>query len=301
LEPELVEYLAKQPGDLFLFEISVNMAWKGFTVDDFRNRATALIDKVASAPLATGGGLGGVVSAASLIFFAFIGFDEVITLSEETRNPSRTIPRALFMSLAISTVLYALVAVSAVAVLGSADLAASTRPIADVVTARVGSVGGDIAAAIAMVATSTTVLLALTAGSRMVWALADKGHLHRSLAEVKRQEVPLAALVAVASVAGALILVRDLKLLAGATDALIYLMFLITNIVVIVLRCTMPDEPRPFRIAGSLGAVPVLPVLATVVTVVLAVRLEANAVVWAAGIVGVGALYRGVAHRFVAD
>jgi lysophospholipase L1-like esterase len=49
LEPELAEYLAKQPGDLFLFEISVNMAGKGFTVEEFRNRATALIDKVATA------------------------------------------------------------------------------------------------------------------------------------------------------------------------------------------------------------------------------------------------------------
>jgi lysophospholipase L1-like esterase len=49
LEPELAEYLAKQPGDLFLFEISVNMAGKGYAVDEFRRRATALIEAVAKA------------------------------------------------------------------------------------------------------------------------------------------------------------------------------------------------------------------------------------------------------------
>jgi lysophospholipase L1-like esterase len=48
-EPELAAYLAKQPGDLFLFEISVNMAGKGYTVDEFRRRATALIEAVAKA------------------------------------------------------------------------------------------------------------------------------------------------------------------------------------------------------------------------------------------------------------
>lgn len=64
--------------------------------------------------LLEGEGFGGVLSAAALIFFAYIGFDEVITLSEETHNPKRTIPLALFLALAVSTVLY--VAVAAVAV-----------------------------------------------------------------------------------------------------------------------------------------------------------------------------------------
>ncbi|MGA1144894.1 MAG: amino acid permease, partial [Ilumatobacteraceae bacterium] len=52
------------------------------------------------------------------MFFAFIGFDEVITLSEETKNPRRTVPLALFLSLAISTLLYVGVAIVAVSVLG---------------------------------------------------------------------------------------------------------------------------------------------------------------------------------------
>ena len=74
----------------------------------------------------------GVFGGAALVFFAFIGFDEVITLAEETRNPTRVIPRALFAALAISTLLYVAVAVSAVSVIGAPALAESSRPLAEV-------------------------------------------------------------------------------------------------------------------------------------------------------------------------
>ncbi|MFN8557367.1 MAG: APC family permease [Dehalococcoidia bacterium] len=74
----------------------------------------------------------GILGAAALVFFAFIGFDEVITRAEETHDPTRTVPRALLTALAISTVLYVAVAVAAVSVLGAAALGASSRPLADV-------------------------------------------------------------------------------------------------------------------------------------------------------------------------
>src|SRR5262245_17567752 len=61
--------------------------------------------------LLAGRGTGAVLGAAALVFFAFIGFDEVITLAEETRDPTRTVPRALLLALALSTLLYVAVAV----------------------------------------------------------------------------------------------------------------------------------------------------------------------------------------------
>lgn len=73
-----------------------------------------------------------VLAAAALVFFAFIGFDEVTTLAEETRDPTTTIPRALLLALGLSTALYVGVALAAVSVLGPAALAASPRPLADV-------------------------------------------------------------------------------------------------------------------------------------------------------------------------
>src|SRR6266545_2552695 len=82
--------------------------------------------------LLAGPGVGGILSGAALVFFAFIGFDEVITLAEETRDPTRTVPRALLLALGISTVLYIAVAMAAVSVLGAGALGASQRPLTDV-------------------------------------------------------------------------------------------------------------------------------------------------------------------------
>lgn len=67
---------------------------------------------VGEVDLFSGPGLGGVLAGAALVFFAFIGFDEVITLAEETRDPRRTVPRALLLALALSTALYVTVAIA---------------------------------------------------------------------------------------------------------------------------------------------------------------------------------------------
>ena len=87
------------------------------------------------------GGTGSVIGAAALVFFAFIGFDEVTTLAEETRNPSRTVPRALLFGLGISTLLYVGVSIAAVSVLGANQLAVSERPLADVLDHVLGGSG----------------------------------------------------------------------------------------------------------------------------------------------------------------
>lgn len=101
-----------------------------------------------------GTGASGLLGAAALVFFAFIGFDEVITLAEETRDPSRTVPRALLLALGISTALYVGVAVAAVSVIGAAALAASERPLVDVLAHTLGERGADVLAVVALTATT---------------------------------------------------------------------------------------------------------------------------------------------------
>jgi basic amino acid/polyamine antiporter, APA family len=78
------------------------------------------------------GGFDGVVSAASLIFFAYIGFDAISTSGEETKNPQRDLPIAIIGSLAIATVLYCLVAVAATGALPFEKLSGAPAPLATV-------------------------------------------------------------------------------------------------------------------------------------------------------------------------
>jgi len=202
--------------------------------------------------LFSGFNFGGVFASASLVFFAFIGFDEVITLSEETKNPRRTVPLALLLSLAISTLLYVGVAIVAVSVLGVDGLVNSTRPLADVMSLRVGASSAKLMAAIALVSTSSTVLLAST------------------------------------GVVIGLILLEDISLLAGATDVLIYILFVIVNLVLIILRKRMPNHPRQFVVRVSIRGVPILPVLGIIATLSMGFNVKRDASLLAIFIVVVG-------------
>jgi len=217
---------------------------------------------VGDVDLLSGHGVGGVLGAAALVFFAFIGFDEVITLAEETRDPTRTVPRALLLALGLSTGLYIAVAVAAVSVLGADTLAASPRPLADVMAHVLGDRGATVVAAIAVMTTTNTTLLVVTAASRVMYGMAKAGAMPRSFAFVhQRRRTPIRAIVAVALVAGTFALFGDFAVVAAVTDFAVYVVFLAVNGTVILLRRTRPELPRPFAVAGTVGGVPVLPVL----------------------------------------
>ncbi len=132
--------------------------------------------------LVEGSSASGVITAAALVFFAFVGFDEVITLAEETTNPARTVPRALLLALAISTMLYVAVAIAGISVLGPVALAESEQPLADVMSEAIGSQSAKVVALVALIATTNTTLLAITAASRLQFGMADTGALPASSA-----------------------------------------------------------------------------------------------------------------------
>jgi len=217
---------------------------------------------VGDVDLLSGPGLGGVLGAAALVFFAFIGFDEVITLAEETRDPTRTVPRALLLALGLSTVLYVAVAVAAVSVLGAGPLAASPRPLADVMAHDLGDRGATVVAAIAVITTTNTTLLALTAASRVMYGMAKAGAMPRALGRVNpSRRTPTRAITTVAIVAAAFAIFGDFTVIAAVTDFAVYVVFVAVNGTVVILRRTRPDLPRPFAVAWAIRGVPVLPLL----------------------------------------
>lgn len=234
----------------------------------------------------------GVMSAVALVFFAFIGFDEVVTLSEETHDPQRTTPIGLALALGISTVLYVAVSIAAVSVLGADGLASSVYPLAEVAEEALGTSSADVMSALAMITTTSTVLLCVTAASRMMFAMARRSDLPRSFAKIDANGTPRLAAVAVVIAAAGFVLWGEFTVIAGATDAVIYVMFLAVNTIVILLRRRQPDTPRPFRIPGTIAGVPVTPVLAFGVTVWMMVLLDLESLVVGAGILcGGGLLY----------
>ncbi|MBT5754600.1 MAG: amino acid permease [Acidimicrobiaceae bacterium] len=201
--------------------------------------------------LTAGSSTAGVVTAAALVFFAFVGFDEVITLAEETTDPARTVPRALLLALGLSTVLYIGVAISAISVLGPKALGSSEQPLADVVGEAIGPVSAAVVAVVAvvaMVATTNTSLLAVTAASRLQYGMADTGALPALFGRLNGRRAPGVAIVVTAAVAAVFVILGDLALVASVTDFSVYVVFIAVNLTVILLRLWQPngDDPSEF-------------------------------------------------------
>ncbi|MBI2872120.1 MAG: amino acid permease [Chloroflexi bacterium] len=166
---------------------------------------------------ASGGPLG-VWSAAALVFFAYLGFDELGNLAEEMRRPERDLPAAITMAVVISTILYVLVAVSAVSLVGWQALAASSAPLASAVEAALGPQGKSALAIIALGATANTVLLLLVSASRSLFGMARAGALPQPLGWIGIRHTPWVS-VALAGVVGSLFLaLGDIARVAQITN-----------------------------------------------------------------------------------
>lgn len=232
---------------------------------------------------------GGILGGAALVFFAFIGFDEVISLAEETHSPSRTVPRALLAALGISTVLYVAVAIVSVSVLGVERLGASDRPVAAVAGESTGDAGMWLIAVAALISTANTTLLAITSASRVTYAMAKDGALPPRFAVISgRTRVPASAIVATSLVALGFAALKDLSLIAQVTDAAVYLVFLVVNAAVIALRYRAPGTARPFRMPLSVGRFPVLAGLGFLVTAVMLTQLDLTSLALTGVVLGLG-------------
>ncbi len=107
------------------------------------------------------------------------------------------------------------------------------------------------------------------------------------LATVANGRTPGLALASIATSA-TLATTGGLSVLASATDALVLIMFIVTNIVSVVMRVRRPEAERPFRVRGNIAGLSMLPIAGIVATVVLMVRLKADALALAAGLVLLG-------------
>lgn len=175
-------------------------------------------------------GLGGVLGAASLIFFAYLGFDELGNLAEEMRNPERDLSRALFVAVAVTTALYVAVALSATALVPADRLGASPAPLAAVARTALGPRADAALTLMALAATANTVLLLLAAAARSIYGMAAAGVLPARLARVGRTQVPREATAAVVAMSALLVLSGSLAGVARLTDAVVLLSFTAVNV-----------------------------------------------------------------------
>ncbi|MFC0314011.1 amino acid permease [Gordonia phosphorivorans] len=212
----------------------------------------------------------GLLAAASLVFFAFLGFDIVATTAEETKNPQKALPRGILGSLAIVTVLYVAVTLVVTGMVPYTDLADKTDPNTGEV------IGSTLTTAFnahhvtwvewiinlgALAGLTTVVMVMLLGQSRVGFAMARDGLLPRGLAKTSRRGTPARFTVLVGVSAGILAAFFPMGTLEEMVNIGTLFAFILVSIGVLVLRRTRPDLPRGFRVP-LMPLIPILSVLA---------------------------------------
>ena len=199
-------------------------------------------------------GFNGVLEATALIFFAFLGFDNIVKLAEETKDPQTTIPKAVILSIIISSVIYILVAISAVSILGWQELSTSSAPLAHVAERSLGGIAFLVLAIIALFSTGNTVLVTLVTTSRMVYGMAEEKSLPKKFMLVdKKTKTPWIAIFLIMLVTILFILIGDIRVVAEFANLGLFITFAFVNLAVVILRYKKPWLVRKFTVPGSIG------------------------------------------------
>jgi APA family basic amino acid/polyamine antiporter len=204
-------------------------------------------------------GLGGVMTAASIIFFSFIGLDAVSTAGEEVKNPRRNLPLAILIALVVVTSLYVLVAIVAVAAQPAADFEGQEAGLAAILEDVTGaSWPSTLLAAGAVISIFSVTLVVIYGQTRILFAMGRDGMVPPFFHRLNpRTLTPVPATIVVAVVVSLLAGLLPINFLAEMTSIGTLTAFLIVSIGVMVLRRTAPDLPRGFRVP----LYPVLPIL----------------------------------------
>ncbi len=180
--------------------------------------------------------LSGIGFGSLLAFFAFIGFEDLANVVEEAKVPHRDIPRAMILTLGISTLLYVLVAAVAVSAGPIERLASSSAPLS-LVFREVAGVNPATISAIAIVSTLNTILAQMTMAARVVYGIAREGDLPAIFARVHpRTGTPLIATACIAAAVVPLALFVPLTRLAEGTSLATLALFALVNLALLRLR-----------------------------------------------------------------
>ncbi|GAA2176231.1 APC family permease [Agrococcus versicolor] len=197
-----------------------------------------------------------ILGGAIIAYYSFVGFETSANVAEEVRDPSRVYPRALFGSLLVAGILYALIGVASAVALPVDELAASSGPLLAVVQATGVGVPAWLFSAIALVAVANGALLTMIMASRVAYGMAGEGLLPSPLSRVlPRRQTPWVAIAATTLVAVLLTSLGDLALLAETVVLLLLVVFISTNVAVLVLRRDRVEHAhfRVWRIVPILG------------------------------------------------
>jgi amino acid transporter len=198
---------------------------------------------------------GGVLLGAFLVFYAFVGFEDMVTLAEEVREPERNLPRAIIAAIAATAVLYVAVAAVAVIAVPPAELAADAAPVSLLVVDRAPLFQTPVVY-VGVLAGLNGALIQLLMAARVLYGMrAGRGLLAWIGAVHPRRRTPVRATLLVGTIVVILALAFPLVVLASWTSAILLLVFATVNVALCVLHVRKPhDGFRVPRAVPYIGA-----------------------------------------------
>jgi APA family basic amino acid/polyamine antiporter len=249
--------------------------------------ARAFEFKEGTAPLAA------ILAGATVSFYALIGFEDSVNIAEETKDPRRAYPFALFAGLAAAGLIYIAVTVIASMAVPTETLAASDGALLEVVQLGPLAMSTKVFSAIGLLALANGALINMIMASRLLYGMAEEDVLPATFGRLSKWRTPFVAIVFTTAISAALILTGDLGDLADTTVLLLLGVFIAVNISVLVLRRD-PVSHDHFRVPSA------LPILGIVACVVVMSQVEGVTFLRAGALLALGlllwALERGTAR-----
>ncbi len=172
----------------------------------------------------------GILLGGILAFYAYIGFEDMVNVAEEVRDPLRNMPRAILLALVVSTLLYTAVALVAIAGGALAELGASNAPLA-LIYERTAGRAPVLISAIALAAVVNGALIQIIMASRVCYGLARQGWIPALLGRVEaRTRTPVIATVLVTALVMVMALLLPVETLARFTSVLLLIVFALINL-----------------------------------------------------------------------
>jgi APA family basic amino acid/polyamine antiporter len=201
----------------------------------------------------TPGGIGGVLRATGLLFFAYTGYSRIATLVEEVRNPKRTIPIATILALGTAVVLYLLVAITTLAILGASGVSKSSSPLETTMTVLGSALGVVIISAGALLTTFNEGLSDLLGVSRVAFAMGRETDLPQGLAKLGKGQNPWRSVLFVGTISILIAAFAPLTIAIAVSSFGILLYYSVTNLSAFRLPARQRMFPHLFPIVGLIG------------------------------------------------
>lgn len=223
-------------------------------------------------------GVNGILAGSALIFFSYVGFEDLVKMAEDAKEPRKDMPRAILLSGLIVLALYVLIAISAVSVMGAEELSNEDGPLAALIETTWGKIGSTILVIVALFATSKTILSNILGTSRLLYDVARDSEikwLEKFTTISGIGNAPNYAIITIAIVTMAFALIGNLQTVASISNIFVFTVFGMVNVALIRWRLKHKKEAekdrkeKVFRIPVNVRNVPVSAVVALGALVVL--------------------------------